>query len=210
MAEELLDFTRDALKCGKDRSDIAATLLQAGWRKADVNAALDGFADIAYPIPVPKPRPYLSAKDVFLYLLLFSALYATAWHLGDLLFNLIDRGIPDATVTRRTMGTDSIRRNAAFLIVFFPVFLGLFTWINRQIAADPTRQASRPRKWLTYLTLFGTALTLLVDTSILVYKFLGGELSLRIGLKLAVVAAISSGILWYFMREMRKDETEEG
>lgn len=210
MTRELLEFTRDALARGRDRTDIAATLRRAEWHEADIKAALTGFADIDYPIPVPRPRPYLSAKEVFLYLLLFTALYATAWHLGDLAFDLINRGIPDATVASRSSGTDSIRRNSAVLIVFFPVFLTLFVWINRRITIDPTRRASRPRKWLTYLTLFGTAVTLLVDAAALVHKYLGGELTLRIGLKLAVVAAISSVILGYFLREMRKDEAEEG
>ena len=39
------------------------------------------------PVPVPRPRPYLSPREAFLYLLMFATLYLSAWHLGSLVFD---------------------------------------------------------------------------------------------------------------------------
>jgi hypothetical protein len=80
MNAELVEFTRRALAAGKERQEISDILRRAGWAEPDIEAALDAFADITFPIPVP--RPYLSAREVFVYLILFAALYAAAFSLG--------------------------------------------------------------------------------------------------------------------------------
>lgn len=88
-------FVREALASGTARAEIEAVLADAGWPPEQVRSALDAYADIGFAVPVPRPRPYLSAREAFLYLLLFATLYLTAWHLGSLLFDLIDRALPD-------------------------------------------------------------------------------------------------------------------
>lgn len=57
---------------------------------------MNAYADVSFTVPVPKPRLTLPAHDVFLYLLLFTMLcslaaYYLAYHLGSLLFHLINR-----------------------------------------------------------------------------------------------------------------------
>jgi hypothetical protein len=61
MNAELVEFTRRALAAGKERKEISDILRRAGWAEPDIEAALDAFADITFPIPVPRPKPYLSA-----------------------------------------------------------------------------------------------------------------------------------------------------
>src|SRR5512143_2404035 len=93
--EELLSFVKEALARGVPRQEIETVLLTAGWEREQVHASLRSYADTDFPIPVPRPAPYLSAREAFLYLLLFTTLYLTAYHLGQLLFQFINLAIPD-------------------------------------------------------------------------------------------------------------------
>ena len=59
-------------------------MLQAGWTTDQARDALGAFADVPFPVPVPRPRPSVSAAEAFEYLLLFTTLYISAYHLGSL------------------------------------------------------------------------------------------------------------------------------
>src|SRR5262249_30755379 len=96
MASATLDtFIREALNRGQPRETIAAALVAAGWTQKEVDAALDDYAVTDLGMAVPKPKPYVSAREAFLYLVLFILLGVVAWNLGALLFALIDLAIFD-------------------------------------------------------------------------------------------------------------------
>jgi hypothetical protein len=208
MNVELLEFTRRALEKGVPRDRITAALKDAGWNEAEIRAADNAFAPSDLPVPVPRPRPYLPAQEVFTYALFFTALYVSAFNLGALIFHFIGYWLPDPLSGRfQSSGfSDGMRRNMAALLVAFPLFLFLFRVTNAAIAKDPTRRQSRARKWLTYLTLFIAAATLIGDFSVLFYQLLGGELTARFLLKFATVAIIAGGTFGYFLADVRKDE----
>lgn len=208
MNSQLLEFTRLALTNGVARTEVATALKQAGWAEADIKASLDAFADIEFPFPVPRPRPYLSAREVFVYLVFFVALYVSAYSLGAIAFEFIDRAFPDALQNGSYIhsSNDQIRWHVSSLIVAFPLFLFTLRAIAKAIAKDPTKRGSRPRKWLTYMTLFVAAISLIGDFISLIYNLLGGELTVRFALKVATVAAIAGGISAYLLMDMRKDE----
>jgi len=203
---ELVEFTRRALAAGKERQEISDILRRAGWVQPDIEAALDAFANITFSIPVPRPKPYLSAREVFIYLILFAALYAAAFSLGALIFELIDRSSPDPleiqSLNFMRLSDDRIRWDISMIMVAFPLFFFTF----RAVAKDPTKRASRPRKWLTYLTLFVAGMALVGDTAVLIYNMLGGELTIRFLLKVATIAIIAGGMFSYFIGDMRKEE----
>jgi hypothetical protein len=203
MNADLLQFTRDALSKGLDRANIAGLLAQAGWPKADITEALNCFADLNSPVPVPRPRPYLSAQEVFLYLVMFSALYMAIYNVGALLFYLIDVSFPSAS---SSWHGDTLRWNLSSLIVVAPIFFFTFWIVNRMVAAEPTRRDSKPRKWLTYATLYFTAFSLVIDLGTLVYNFLGGELTENFLFKVLAVAVISGSCFLYFLWDVRKEE----
>ncbi|MBF0513803.1 MAG: hypothetical protein HQK81_07025 [Desulfovibrionaceae bacterium] len=208
MNAELIEFTRQALAHGVERTQIATTLEQAGWNKADVTAALASFADIEFPVPVPRPRPYLSAREVFIYLIMFAALYDAAFCLGSMAFLFIDHALPDpAHASRLNNFIANVRWDVSSLVVAFPVFLATFRSAGKAIAANPARRDSRPRKWLTYMTLFVASVALAGDLIGLVYNALGGELTIRFALKVATVAVIAGGVFLYFLGDVRKGET---
>ncbi len=207
MDSQLLSFTRQALTAGVSRSEIAAALRHAEWPEPEISAALDAYADIEFPVPVPRPRPYLSARDLFVYLVLFTVLYMVAYNLGTLIFHLIDHAFPSRLRTTSQTNTavlSDVRWNIAVIAVALPLFILMFLNITRAIAADPTKRQSRPRMWLTYVTLFITALWIVGDIMALVYNALGGEFGTRFLLKVITVAVIAGGIFTYFLHDARQ------
>jgi hypothetical protein len=206
--DDLTDFVRAALARGVPRTEIDAALRKAGWTTDQIRTALAGFAETDFPIPVPRPKPYLDARDAFMYLLLFSTLYISAYHLGDLLFDIINAAFPDTaeraefTVYRRM----SMRWSLASLIVALPVFLYMSWLVARELAADPNKRHSKVRRWLTYVTLFLAAGAIIGDVITLVYNLLGGEITTRFLLKVLVVALIAGSVFWYYLTDIRREE----
>jgi hypothetical protein len=208
--EELLNFVRDALSRGLSRPQIEDALLKAGWESDQVKSALTFFAEIEFPIPVPRPRPYLSAREAFMYLVLFTTLYISAFNLGKLIFQFINRAYPDPPMPAGfgKYTREAIRWSVASLIIAFPVFAYMSRLLSRAVHRDPGKRASRVRKWLTYITLFVAASIIIGDLTTLVYNFLGGEITPRFLLKVLTVGAISGAIFGYYLWDLRQEESE--
>lgn len=181
--------------------------MDAGWTPEQANKALGAYVDSSFPIPVPKPRPHLSAREAFLYLVLFLALYLTAYHLGSLIFDLINRAFPDPAA-RAGWSPESLRFSAAALLVGFPLFVFMSSYIHRGLKRDPVKRLSEVRKQLTYLTLFVAVAILAGDLISLVYNLLGGELTVRLMLKVATVALIAGSVFGYYLMDLRREERE--
>jgi hypothetical protein len=208
--QDLQQFVRDALAKGVARPEIEVALVNAGWPAEQIRDAVNAYADIDFPLPVPRPRPYLSAREAFLYLLLFTTLYVAAWHLGSLLFELINRAFPDPTDSTYAVARigDSIRWSTASVIIAFPMFLYVARHLQRDLARSPVKRLSAVRRWLTYLTMFIAAAVLIGDMITLVYNALGGELTVRFVLKVLVAAVIAGTIFGYYLHDLRRDERE--
>jgi hypothetical protein len=191
---------------------VRSALQEAGWSKDQIGDALAHYADVSFAVPVPRPRAQLSARDAFWYLLMFAALYLSAFYLGDLLFGFINLALPeDLDYTDRTEYLEAgIRWATATLIVAFPVFLFAAWKTGKDIAADPTRRNSGVRKWLTYISLLVAAGAIVTDGIALIYNVLSGELTLRFILKVLVVAAIASAGFAYYMWSIRADDAALG
>ena len=209
--EDLHTFVRDALGKGASRSDVEQALLAAGWSAPQTRAALGEFAEVAFPVPVPRPRPSLDARDAFLYFVLFTTLYVSAYHFGSLIFDFINRWFPDPAFTTRYAYMDSaLRWSLASLIIAVPVFLFVSNRTARAVQADPAKRGSKTRRWLTYLTLSIASMVLIGDFITLVYNLLSGELSVRFVLKVATVAVIAGGAFTYYLWDLRADEVPNG
>jgi hypothetical protein len=210
--DDLDDFVRDALNRGVSRGEVHAALRVAGWAEAQVDSALARFAEIDFPIAVPRPRPSLSAREAFEYVVLFGTLYFGAFSLGQLHFGLIDLALPDPLWPpfRFQMIEGAIRWSISALVVSTPVFL-YAAWSNgRRLDAEPVKRASPVRRWLTYATLAITASVLIGDCTSLVYNLLGGDLTRRFLLKATTVAAIAGTAFVYYLADLRRDERELG
>ena len=208
--QDLELFVRAALTQGSAKADIEKALLQATWPAEQVRSALALFADVAFPLPIPRPRPYLSAREAFSYLLLFTTLYLSAYYFGCLLFEFVNLKFPDVAANGYAWRSpmESIRWSASSVVVAFPIFLFLSRGIYRELARNPIKRLSAIRRWLTYLTLFVTAGFLIGDLTTLVYNALGGELTIRFCFKVAIVGAIAGTIFGFYLRDLRSEERE--
>jgi hypothetical protein len=214
VTDELVGFVKEGLARGLPRPELEAALVKAGWDPADIGAAVGAFADVEFPIPVPRPRANLSARDAFLYLVLFSTLYVVAYNLGSLLFDAINHWVPDPAAAESSLPAEylaqAIRWSVSALIVATPVFLYVSALVGRERRRDPAKRASKVRRWLTYLTLFIAAGVLVGDVIALVYNLLGGELTARFVLKATVVGGIAGSVFGYYLSDLRRDEQVRG
>lgn len=205
--QDLDNFVRDALARGQERTSIEAALAAAGWPPEQVRAALGSWAEVPFAVPVPRPRPYLSPREAFLYLVLFATLYLSAWHLGSLLFDLVNAAIPDPADPGHFRDS-SMRFSVASLVIAFPIYLFVARLLSRELARNPVKRLSAVRRWLTYLTLFLAATALVGDLIALVYNLLGGDLTLRFVLKVLIVGAIAGTIFGFYLADLRREERE--
>lgn len=209
LSEELVRFVKDGLERGLPRDRIADALQRAGWPPDQIARAMTSFAEIDFPIPVPRPVPNVSARDAFMYVVMFATLTLSAYSLGDLLFEFINRAYPDPAEFRYQRPIlDAIRWSLASLIVAFPIFMIVAWLVARSVAADPTKGASKIRRYVTYITLCLAACALIGDFITLVYNFLGGDVTMRFVLKVLVVAAIAGSVFVYYLWDLRDAEKE--
>ncbi len=203
MSYEVHDFIREALAKGASKNAINTALNQAGWQDAEIKSALNAFSEgLIVGLPVPRPQSYTSAKEGFLYLLLFVTLYISAINFGSLLFSFINMAFPDPL--NEYSEVYSIRFAVSSLIVAFPTFLWLTLSMNKAITLDPRKQSSKIRKWLISITLFIAATIIVCDLIGLLVGFLGGELSLRFILKAGTIFMIAALAFGYYRWDLSR------
>ncbi|MDP2734602.1 MAG: DUF5671 domain-containing protein [bacterium] len=207
MNSELHSFVKEALGKGQGREAVRAALAQAGWEAKEIAKALGSFADVSFPVPVPKKKPYLAAREAFLYLISFITLYISAFSFGALIFSFVDIWFPDPL---RFYSGSAVSTNAiASLMVAFPLYLFLTRLLRRSAAEDPEHKDSRIRKWLTYLTLVVAAAVIIGDLITVLSSMLSGELTIRFLLKALTVFAVAGAIFGFYLSDLQKEEKEE-
>ena len=207
MNPRLAAFVKESLERGQDRGAIGDVLLQAGWQEGEVRNALSAFADIRFPVAVPRPRPSFHAREAFLYLVSFIALYVSAINFGILVFGLIDWTFTDPLDRGSHYPSFGKATVIASVIVAFPLYLYMMRRLSVEIAADPERQQSPVRRWLTYLTLAVGAAIILGDVIALLANLLLGNLAIRFLLKVAAILVITSCIFGFYLWDIRRAET---
>lgn len=208
MNADLSDFVRESLGRGVPREGVRSALIGAGWPTEDVEKALEAYADVDFPVPVPRPRSGLSARDAFLYLVLFLTLYISATSFGALVFQFINRAFPDPLQAARGLdvSVEAVRWALSYLIIALPVFLLLSRSVSRGLERAPEKRRSKMREWLTYLTLFVATGVILGDLIALLYNVLEGELTVRFFLKSMTVGVIAGAVFGYYLWQLKGEE----
>ncbi len=148
-----------------------------------------------------------TARDVFGHLLAIGTLYACFGSFIALLFQYVNVKWPDVLSYSYVGALDAIRTSMAILIVVWPVFVLISWFLNRDVKANPAKHELGIKKWLLYLTLFATAITMIVDLVTLVNYFLNGEITTRFILKVIIVLLTSAGVFAYYLWDLRRDVT---
>ncbi len=224
MDEKLIRFVDHARDKGMDYATIRQMLLSGGWKDKDI---AEIFCTRELELPIPEPTRVLSAgapsprqkgsvwprraRDAFLHLLMFGALYSCVTSLILLFFTYINFAFPDPAWRTSYAQLEEllsiIRAQLAIVIVTFPIFLILWHFLLREVRRNPEKVAIR--RWLGYLSVFVGALTLSGDVIALIYFLLEGQLTVRFLLKAAVLFLIAGSLVLYLVFTLRSETEKE-
>jgi hypothetical protein len=206
MHENLLRFIEHARQKGMDYTTISLLLRSAGWKDKEIAEALAAH-DLT--MPVPERAGVGSARDAFFHLLAFTALYAWAISLICLVFTYIEFAFPDPATRTSTYALEaslsSIRASLATLIVSYPLFLLVWGFLLREVRLFPEKAKSGVRRWLSFLSLFVGAVTILTDVIVVVYYLVEGDLTVRFLLKVLALLGITAGLFVYLALVLRSE-----
>jgi hypothetical protein len=151
------------------------------------------------------------AIDIFVYLGIAIALITSVTNLLQIIFTAIDRRFTDmfAQGTYVDVTQSDVRLAIASLVVMFPIYVGLSWLTARNISKYLYKQDLPVRKFMIYGTLFITVLTLIGTLVSVIYTYLGGELSIRFGLKALTVFLVALFIFWYYYFTVRRDYSKK-
>ncbi len=203
-ADDLALFVQDGLRAGHNPTELRAALSGAGWSATEIDSALNAWGDAGLRLPVPRPRPSVSGRDVLIYGLMAVTLLGVTWHLVQLSFGLIDIWLADP-FRDSFHNAASMRWSIAVLIVGLPLFL----WLNHRAEttshADPGQRKSPIRKKFGAGALFLSALVLLGNAVAVVYTILSGEMTGQFVAKAGVVACVAVLVLLWGRSFLHED-----
>lgn len=208
MDQKLNAFIAHARGKGMDHATIRMLLLSAGWKEKEIATAL---AAEGLDMPVPEPPGAGGARDAFLYLLSFTALYALVISSITISFQYLDTLLPDSAGHRwhSSAALQPIRWSLAAILVSFPLFAWLTRFLARAVRSEPDKHNRPIRNWLTYLTLFITATAIMADLITLLYYFLEGGLTSRFVLKAVELLVIAGIVFVYYLLSLQAAPPEK-
>ena len=151
LSPDLVSFVKEGLGRGLSRGEIEDILVRAGWPADQVRRSLAGFADVGSPIPVPRPAVSTRPREAFLYVVMFMALFVSAFNLGAVLFALVDLALPDPAGVPPELLRELLRLSVSALVVASPVFAYVAQVVRRGVEAQPSARTSRIRLQLHLL-----------------------------------------------------------
>ncbi len=151
-------------------------------------------------------RKQTGPRDVFANLLATIGLYVSVISFGTLLFGYIEIYFPDALagdVARYQHA--ALRWPISILVIVFPLFVWLTTYLQKDLLKYPEKRELRTRKWLLYFTLFLTTIIIVGDLISLLYWFLSGDVTTRFVLKVFAILLIAAVVFVYYLWNLRKE-----
>ena len=145
----------------------------------------------------------VTPKDFFLWVGAMIALYGSAFALLALLFQYIDHAFPDPLAYYVDPYSGGMRFAMASLIVLVPVALILMRFIRKDINRYSEKADLWVRRWALVLTVFIAGSTVVGDLIAVINAFLGGDLTTRFVLKVAVVLLVAGAIFLHFLADLR-------
>jgi len=121
-----------------------------------------------------------------------------------LVFGIINLQFPDAADSywQVTSAEDSIRYSIAVVAIFFPSYLVLTRLVNRARRNEGQLYHTLTR-WLVYLALLVAGVVILTDLAVVVYTFLGGEITTRFILKALALMVVIGAAFYYYAQDAK-------
>ena len=150
-----------------------------------------------------KPHAKTTPKDFFLWAGAVLALYGSVISIITLLFEYINHAFPDPLAFYADPYGGAVRAAMAGVIVLIPTTLILLHLIRKTILAESGKEHIWVRRWALVLTIFIAVVVMLVDLITLITTFLGGDLTVRFGLKVAVVLLVAAFVFMHFLADLK-------
>ncbi|MFH1714319.1 MAG: DUF5671 domain-containing protein [Candidatus Nealsonbacteria bacterium] len=147
-------------------------------------------------------------KDVFLHFLNIFTFFLSVISFITLYIQYISALFPDPLNFYFTSMANAVRWSTSILVIAIPVYI-LTSWLlGKDLASNPERRELKLRKWLTYFTLFISAVTIIVDLIMFVFSFLSGEMTIQFFLKVLVVLLVAGAVFGYYVWDLRRKKTK--
>ncbi len=143
-------------------------------------------------------------KDVFLHLFNVVTFYLIVIGFIMLCVQYVNALFPDPLNYYFTAIADIVRTASSILFIAVPAYLISAWLLGKDLLANPEKRELKLRKWLTYFTLFISAITIIIDLMIFVYNFLNGELTIRFFLKVLVVLLVAFLVFGYYIWDLKR------
>lgn len=149
----------------------------------------------------------IKAIDIFLYLGIAISLVTSVTSILQVLFTAINRKFPDLLndFYYVDVSQSDVRFAIASLVVMFPIYILISWYVGKDIKKFLYKQDIPVRKVMIYCTLFITILTLIGTLVSVIYTYLGGELSVRFGLKAVAIFVVALALFAYYYYSLRRD-----
>jgi len=148
-----------------------------------------------------------SAKFAFFYVLSLVTLIFTSLSTGMVIFQIINKYIPDP-IGRfgESFSSDLLRFAIAALIVAVPIFFLTNRQIYKNLFKGILAKDSSVRKSLTYLILLVSSFIVMGWFIALINNYLGGELTIKFILKAIASVGISAIAFTFYLYDIRRDK----
>ena len=147
------------------------------------------------------------AKFAFYYLLSLVALIFMAISSGIILFQFVNKFLPDIYGNFGTdFSIDALRFAIAAIIVATPIFYIVSRLIYQALFKGELEKDAGIRRWLTYFILLVASVTIIGFLIATILSFLNGELTWQFVLKTIIVVGISATAFTFYLYDIRRDE----
>ena len=148
-----------------------------------------------------------AAKFAFLYMLSLVALIFVSLSTGMIIFQLINKYVPDILNKFAGQFSDGTLKFAiSALIISAPIFYFTMRQISKSLFSGSLEKDSGIRKWLTYLIIFVAFVVMIGWLIGLLTSYLNGELTMKFILKAITAIGISVAVFTYYLYDIRRDE----
>lgn len=205
-------YAAEHLKAGVTPDVIKQHLMLVGWSEEEAtNALMTGLIASGVPVPPQGARSgrgkLSSTVEVVLNFFSFITLGAVAIALVTLYYQIINNYFPDPLIVRYggfDVSAETIHYAIAALIITFPIYaFSVQLWFKR-FREDEEKTETRLTKWLTYLVLLVSAITIVGDLVTAVFYLLQGEVTGRFFLKSLTILVVAGIIFGFYFLERKK------
>lgn len=149
-------------------------------------------------------------KALFWYLTLFFTLGITAFNIGGLWFQFINKWVPQEVSSgyvQAAFSQTTLKIAIASLLIATPLYYLFSVFIRKALKNNNLDPKNKVRVWISYIILFITVAIAIGDLITTVFRVLDGDFTLRFILKSLAILIIVGAIFIYYWLELRSPDS---